>query len=528
MKKYLGLLLVLFCFVLHGGKASACTGVYIGPEASDDGTVMIARSNDCPENYTTRMMIVPRVEQDAGREIPVDSAESAFYNLPETTFKYTATPFMDSAVSESGNGMDDAVCVNEYGVAMTMSVTAFSNQNALEADPWVPNGLTEFTANQIVISCSKTAREAVQNLAKLLDQYGSAETNIALIADRTEAWYVEIYTGHQYAAVKLPGDQVSVFGNEFTMEYLSDYEEHLSSPDLENLAEENGFAVYGDDGELNLWASYSGGETVADYSHMRTWIGHKLLAPASYGDYHIEDHYPLTFCAENKVSLQTVMELMRNRYEGTPYSPDETGRIDMRVIGTDTALSVHIVQMDPSLPPSIAGTTWVSLAPAVYGVFVPMNILCSEPSEAYGANQPADRIRQFEPDRYPWFAFKELNTLCMTDWQVYGTPVREYWHAAEIKMIEGMKIKQKEIRELLKTDPARAQKEMTDYCGNLQEKAFEDAKALLNEVRWTMSRNSNTMKLGRNPETGEYLTTERVLPPITVSLDGSFYGHVTE
>ena len=35
---------------------------------------------------------------------------------------------------------------------------------------------------------------------------------------------------------------------------------------------------------------------------------------------------------------------MRNRFEGTEYSPDETGRTDMRVIGTDTALSVHITQ----------------------------------------------------------------------------------------------------------------------------------------------------------------------------------------
>ena len=65
---------------------------------------------------------------------------------------------------------------------------------------------------------------------------------------------------------------------------------------------------------------------------------------------------------------------------------------------------------------------------------------------------------------------------------------------------------------------------MTDYCAGLQEKAFEDAKELLNLVRWTMSLNSNTMKLGKNPETGEYLTTERVLTPITVTLDGSAYG----
>ena len=119
-----------------------------------------------------------------------------------------------------------------------------------------------------------------------------------------------------------------------------------------------------------------------------------------------------------------------------------------------------------------------------------MNILCTEPSEAYGANQPQDNYGRFESDRYPWFTFKELNTLCLTDYRVYGTPVREYWHRAETQMIEGMAAKRAQIGKLLEKDPAEAQKQMTEYCAGLQEKAFEDAKELLNQVRWTMSFNS--------------------------------------
>lgn len=34
----------------------------------------------------------------------------------------------------------------------------------------------------------------------------------------------------------------------------------------------------------NLWATYSGQEVVTDYSHMRTWIGHQLLAPSDYSE----------------------------------------------------------------------------------------------------------------------------------------------------------------------------------------------------------------------------------------------------
>ena len=516
------LLLLLFCLTTAG--AYACTGVYIGREATTDGSIIIARSNDTQGNYPQRMTVVPRVERDPGRLMPVDNDLSAFFALPGTTCKYIGTPFMASTQLESGSGMDDAVCINEYGVAMTMSVTAFSNKAAMSADPWVPHGITENTMNQLVITVSRSAREAAEKLAELIDQYGSAETNIALIIDQKEAWYVEMYTGHQYAAVKLPDDKVSVFGNEFSLEYLSDYEDCIVSEKLETLAAENGFAAYGKNGELNLLETYAGPETVENYSHMRTWIGHKLLAPSAYGDYDKNDRYPLVFTPENRVSLEAVMELLRNRYEGTEYSPDETGRIDMRVIGTDTSMSVHIVHLMPDLPPSLAGTAWVCLAPSPYGVFVPLNILCSEPSDAYAANQPEERLYCFESDTYPWFTFKELNTLCLTDYTIYGTPVREYWHNAEIRMIDGMAAQLKEIDQLLKTDPAEAQRQMTRYCALLQEKAFEDGKALLNEVRWAMNANSNTMKLGINPETDELYTTERVLSPITVELDGSLYG----
>ena len=115
---------------------------------------------------------------------------------------------------------------------MIMSITSFSNKAALQADPLIPSGLTEFTAVDLVVCQSKTAREAVEVLASLLDRYGSSEINIALIADQRETWYVEMYNGHQYAAVKLPEDRVCAFGNEFLLEYVSDYEDSMGHSDI--------------------------------------------------------------------------------------------------------------------------------------------------------------------------------------------------------------------------------------------------------------------------------------------------------
>jgi hypothetical protein len=88
---------------------------------------------------------------------------------------------MDSTTAYNGLGKDATVCANEYGVTMLMSITSFSNAAALKADPLVEAGLSEFTAVDLVVCQSATAREAVEVLFHLIDVYGSSEVNIALI-----------------------------------------------------------------------------------------------------------------------------------------------------------------------------------------------------------------------------------------------------------------------------------------------------------------------------------------------------------
>ncbi len=509
-------------------QAYACTAVYVGSQASDDGTVIMAKSNDYQDVWANYVTITERVENKPGRTMPVDNDKTVFAALPSTTYRYTSTPWMASATAANGLGSDATVCTNEYGVAMIMSITSFSNEAALNADPLVEHGLSEFTAVDLVTCQSATAREGVEVLLSLIDTYGSSEVNIAIIADQKEAWYIEMYNGHQYAAVKLPDDKVCAFGNEFSLEYTSDYSDCILSDDLESLAKSNDFAVYGENGKLNLLATYSGSEVITNYSHMRTWIAHQIMAPAAYGDYDKNAIYPLCFSAEKKVSLLDVMEIMRNRYEGTQYSPDETGRTDMRVIGTDTALSVHIAQIYPNLPADMSCVTWESTGPALYGVFVPISNAATSISAPYARSQTADEAGVFDTQLYPYYRFKELNTLCVekSAYKIYGAPVRAYWHRAETLMTASMQTVLKNASSL--GDTKAAKQYITDYCNSAQEKAFDDAGQLLNNVRWYMSQNSNTMKNGRNPETHEVIDEIKEIDPLTVSLDSSAYGEVSD
>ncbi len=506
----------------------ACTAVYVGSDASDDGTTIIGKSNDYQANWGNYVTITERVENKEGRTMPVDNDKTVFASLPATTYRYTSTPWFDSTTKQNGLGQDATVCTNEYGVTMIMSITSFSNAAALDADPLIEHGLSEFTAVDLVTCQSKTAKEAVEVLLSLIDEYGSSEVNIALIADQKEAWYVEMYNGHQYAAVKLPSDMVAAFGNEFSLEYVEDYEEYILSDKLVSLAKDNNFAVYDENGRLNLLKTYSGEEVVTNYSHMRTWIGHQLLSSSvEYNTYDKEAIYPLMFKADNKVSLIDAFELLRNRFEGSEYSPDETGRTDMRVIGTDTALSVHVVQIYNNLPADYSCITWESTGPAVYGVFVPISNGATSISLPYSLNQSEDQIGVFDTNNYPYYRFKELNTLGIDSsaYKVYGLPVREYWHSAELNMANTLS---DVLSKATNMDDASAKEYITNYCNLVQQQAFDDAGTLLNDVVWYMSQNSNTMKNGRNPETGEANDEVKELTPLKVTLDASKYNTIPE
>ena len=520
---------VFACLIAAAGmtSADACTAVYVGSEVSEDGTVLIGKSNDYQDVWANYVTITEHVDNESGRTMPVDNDATVFAPIPATTYRYTSTPWMASATAANGLGSDATICTNECGVAMVMSITSFSNNAALEADPKVEHGLTEFTAVDLVTCQSATAREGVEVLLGLIDTYGSSEVNIALIADQTEAWYVEMYNGHQYAAVKLPADKVCAFGNEFSLEYVSDYEDCILSPELESLAVENGFAVYGENGELNLLATYSGESARVNYSHMRTWIAHRLLAPSQYGDYDFDDLYDLCFTPDEKVSLIDVMEILRNRFEGTEYSPDETGRTDMRVIGTETALSVHIAQVYLDLPAEMSCVTWESSGPAVYGVFVPISNAAVSISEPYSRTQTAEDAGDFDIENYPYYRFKALTTLCAESdtYEIYGEPVRAYWHEAETAMTASM---QTVLETASSLESGTAAQYITDYCNSVQTKAFEDAGELLNDVLWYMSKNSNSLKNGRNPETHEVLDERKTVDPMTVTLDASAYSVLPE
>ena len=78
MKKMMAAVVCLMMVLMIAGNASACTAVYAGSKVSQDGTTLLAKSNDYQDVWGNYVAITERVENEPGRTMQVDNG-FAFY-----------------------------------------------------------------------------------------------------------------------------------------------------------------------------------------------------------------------------------------------------------------------------------------------------------------------------------------------------------------------------------------------------------------------------------------------------------------
>lgn len=416
--------------LLLSTSALACTGVYVGKDVSDQGTYIIARSEDQGQgDYNKMFMVQPRVENVPGRYIE-DTATGFRIPLPDTTYKYTYVP----DYTRGDDGMYPGSCTNEYGVSISATVSTSTCEAWEKADPFVEPGLREAILAASVAAVSTSAREAVDVLLGYVDRYGSEEGNTVMITDQTEAWIVEIYGGHQYCAMKMPDDQVAVFGNQNMIGLVdpkaTPEDGYIYSDGLFELIDQLGLAVK--EGELYHLAKSVTNNTREDYNNMRNWMGMKILAPSQVGEYDTDTFYPLFYTPDEKVSVLTVMDIYRNRYEGTPLDVTLPGQEENRVIGTERSSQIHILQTFPDWPAYCSSIDWLALGNAEHSVFIPFFSGITDTAEAYKVDGDT-----YDPAGAFWM-FKRICTIAEQNRTLYGQSVKDFWKLQETLMYETM------------------------------------------------------------------------------------------
>ena len=91
MKRSLLTAILVLAVIILPLNCFACTGVYVGRDASADGTVILAKSNDYQAVWPNHVTITERMENAPSRSMPVDNGRTVFAPLPATTYRYTST-----------------------------------------------------------------------------------------------------------------------------------------------------------------------------------------------------------------------------------------------------------------------------------------------------------------------------------------------------------------------------------------------------------------------------------------------------
>ena len=475
--------------LLGSVSASACTGVYVGKDVSDQGTIIIARSEDQAwGDVNKRYMVQERVENVSGRYI--EDKETGFQlPLPPTTYKYTYTPDYTQ-----GGGMYPAMCSNEYGVNVSATVSTSPCEKLEQADPFVEAGIAEATMATGVGAVSKTAREAVEVLLNYIDTYGASQGNTVMMSDQNEAWIVEIYSAHHYCAMKMPDDMVAVFGNHNMIGLVdpkaTPEDGYIYSEGLFELIDQLGLAVK--EGELYHLAKSVDENARQPYNNMRNWAGMRILAPSQAGEYNGDAFYPLFYQPDQKVSVLTVMEVYRDRLEDTPLDVTLEGQEKNRVIGTQKSSQIHILQSFPDWPASCSSITWLCLGNAEHSVFIPTFSGITDTASAYKVDGDT-----YDGDGAFWKC-KRICTLAEQDREVYSQGVRDFWKQQEELMYQEMLDAAPTMLAKYAESRETGERYVTELGIQMSERTFRYSDNLYRKLATTLIHNTG---LGRTPVT---------------------------
>lgn len=403
---------------------NACTGIYVGKDVSADGSVMIARTEDMTSYNSKRFIIEPAADHKDG-EMFTD-AHGLSFPYPSHTYRYSAVP--GSRKRGIGDTPFGAAGFNELGVAATSTITAYPNAKAIAADPYTKNGLYELSANNVILQSATSARHGIEIVAEIVDKYGSGEGNIIMTADENEAWYMEIYTGHQYAAIKLPDDMAAVIPNAYMLGEIDiESPDVIVSDELVSLPEKKGF-LKKTNGKINLRETYA--ESKKDSNSIRIWGGKRLLY-GNVGNDPYKTDYTLLFEPSKKITVENVMDVTRTRYEGTKYFIDNPGNKYVRSISTARQEECHILQIRPDLPQEASCLMWLCYSNSEFAPYLP-----------YYASAMTDTppVAKYDSQDYTEFSMywsaRSLNTLCSQNRLLYGNDVKRFFDNYEKNLIE--------------------------------------------------------------------------------------------
>ena len=458
-----------------GGVPEGCTTITVGKKASADGSVMTSHTDD---SHKTRswMNIIPAKDYKKGsvetmyKRTSLDSFAMKTYkhtpigNIPQVkhTYKFVNTAYPS---------------MNEHQLAIGESTFG---------------GREELVSNVGLIDCQRlcklmlerctTAREAIKTAGELTKKYGWIDEGECLtIADKKEVWHFEIVgmgkgkKGAVWVAQRVPDDEVSVNANASRIRKINLEDENyfMASENIYSVAKENNW-WNGNKNDFEFCYAYAPKSRTSVAARRREWRVLSLFAPSL--NIHPEDeNYPFSVKPEKKVTVQDVINVFKDYFEGTPYdmtrniitydkngnkkiSPlanpflpydqleisnvsggwyhvSKDGSVEFlgeRTIARWYTMYGTITQSRDWLPDDIGGVLWLAQDNIATSIYVPVYCGTTDLPKSY---KTPGRVNGFTRES-AWWAFNRLGTLTAQRWGDMRHDVDAVWKPLQTKMFE--------------------------------------------------------------------------------------------
>lgn len=487
-KKLLTLLLSLIIILSSTSGAFACTGIYVGNQLSQNGSTYVGRSEDIGDLYGKLFTAVPAKDWPEGSIYKDSYGFSMPY--PSHTYAYNCVrdsySYGEGMTDENGNNYGEpygAAGVNENGVSISATVSTAYNAEAEAADPLLDTGICEISIASVVLGSASTAREGVEILAGILDTYGSGECNAIVISDANESYYMEIVSGHQYAAVKLPADKITVNPNIMLLGEIDvdDTENVIVSKGLLKTAEDNNFYRTGENGKFHVAKSYAE-QNSGKGQYSRYYQGVYYVNPEEADTIDVNgvnnNVNPLPFYIDAAKQLSTLDVLHYLAYRGEGSKMDSNQNPSIYPIGNTRQAECHVFEMRPEMPSALSTIEWLSMADAEFSIYLPYyGTLVNDTHESYQVEG-----NSFTDNSINW-NFQKINYLCNQNRDKYGKNVKAYFEKWQNRIIEQQKSIDAEMATIYATNPALAQEKANELGKSLASQTLTMTTSVLVELQ---------------------------------------------
>ena len=402
-------------------SAFACTTIYVGGDLTEEGAPIVARSEDYVNSQNKLFYISEAGEYKAGTVYHGCDYYGGFeWKMNHDSYRFTAFTadiLHDGKCPECGKAGHPSYTesgTNEKGVTVSATETLSGKPEILGSstdgitgvDPYCRTktadgkvGIEETDIPTVILSEAASAREGVELLLKIYDEYGCYGGSGLFIADQKEIWYVENCSGTQYLALKLNDKLMFLEPNMSTIGRidLDDTENVIASDRLIEVAKEAGTFVGEEENNIiDYRASYNRSNTVN--ARMVNGLNFVNKAYGYTDEALIADN--TKFCISNLDADGKIVDLYTNIRADRKMTVDDIVnyyKVDgiSNTGNTDTAF----FQIFSDRPANTGTVEWVSLDTGAFNVFVPYYpMLLNETYAGFrAAVGEADKVKE-KPD----------------------------------------------------------------------------------------------------------------------------------